>query len=299
MRVPNCTELTDRGVLSIAGEDARTFLQGLISNDVRKVSASRAVYSALLTAQGKYLHDFFLLARNGELLLDCEKARAADLLKRLGMYRLRSKVNLANSGERYRILACYGDGAAERFGLASTSGQADVFADGVAYVDPRLASLGVRVLLPRDAGLDSIARLGFAAADLEVYDRHRLTEGVPDGSRDLIVDKSILLENGFDELNGIDWDKGCYIGQELTARTKYRGLIKKRLMPVSVDGPLPAPGTPIALGDDEAGEMRSGLDGQGLALLRLEAIDKAAAAAQPLTAAGAAIRPVKPGWAKF
>jgi folate-binding protein YgfZ len=122
---------------------------------------------------------------------------------------------------------------------------------------------------------------------------------VPDGSRDLVIDKAILLESGFDELNGVDWQKGCYIGQELTARTKYRALIRKRLLPVAVEGPLPEPGTAVMLGDKEAGEMRSGRDGMGLALLRLDAVDNAAASGVPLTAAEAKLRPVKPDWARF
>jgi hypothetical protein len=126
----------------------------------------------------------------------------------------------------------------------------------------------------------------------------RLTLGVPDGSRDLVVEKSILLESGFDELNGVDWQKGCYIGQELTARTKYRGLIKKRLLPVTIAGPLPAPGTPVLLGTEDAGEMRSASDGMGLALLRLEALG-AASAEKPLTAGQARLTPRRPDWAKF
>jgi folate-binding protein YgfZ len=121
---------------------------------------------------------------------------------------------------------------------------------------------------------------------------------VPDGSRDLTVEKAILLESGYDELNGVDWQKGCYIGQELTARTKYRGLIKKRLMAVRVEGALPAPGTKVMLGDQEAGELRSGQDGIALALLRLDAV-AAASAGQPLVAGAARLMPIKPDWAQF
>jgi folate-binding protein YgfZ len=122
---------------------------------------------------------------------------------------------------------------------------------------------------------------------------------VPDGSRDLVVDKSILLESGFDELDGVDWQKGCYMGQELTARTKYRGLIRKRLMPVRVEGPLPPPGTLVMLGDKEAGEMRSGRDGLALALLRLEAVETAGSGGPPLLAGEARLTPAKPSWARF
>ena len=128
---------------------------------------------------------------------------------------------------------------------------------GVLLVDPRLGELGGRAILPREALRPALAAFGLAEADFADYDRHRLALGIPDGSRDLLPDKSILLEAGFDELNGVDWQKGCYVGQELTARTKYRGLIKKRLLPVRIDGPAPAPGTIVTLDGKDAGEMRS------------------------------------------
>jgi hypothetical protein len=140
---------------------------------------------------------------------------------------------------------------------------------------------------------------GFAAADRGAYDALRIHLGLADGSRDMEVEKAILLENGFDELHGVDWDKGCYMGQELTARTRYRGLIKKRLVPVAVDGPLPAPGTPVMFEGKEAGEIRSGVEGAALALMRLEYLDRAAASGQPFTAADARITAHKPDWATF
>jgi folate-binding protein YgfZ len=128
----------------------------------------------------------------------------------------------------------------------------------------------------------------------EDYDHLRISLGVPDGSRDLPVEKAILLENGFDELNAIDWDKGCYMGQELTARTRYRGLVRKRLMPVAIEGPAPEFGAPLLLGDKEAGEMRSASGDIGLALVRLEALGQGA-----LTSGASRLTPAKPDWAKF
>ena len=288
--------LGDRGVLEVGGADRVAFLQGLVSNDVTKATPERAVYSALLTPQGKYLHDFFIAAMGDTLLLDAEAARLDDLRRRLALYKLRSKVTLADASDRYRVVAAFGDGAAEAFGLGETAGTARAWGEGVAAVDPRLAGLGVRLLLPRDKGTAPIEAAGFAPADTAAYDRLRLALGVPDGSRDLAIEKSILLEAGFDELNGVDWQKGCYIGQELTARTRYRGLIKKRLMPVAVEGPLPPPDTIIQLGAAEAGEMRSGRDGRGLALLRLEAVEDAARDGTPLTAGPARLTPIKPAW---
>jgi folate-binding protein YgfZ len=139
-----------------------------------------------------------------------------------------------------------------------------------------------------------LATAGLNEGDFAEYDRRRLALGIPDGSRDLVLDKTILLEAGFDELNGVDWNKGCYIGQELTARTKYRGLIKKRLFPVRVDGPAPEAGALVMQDGHEAGEMRSSRDGVGLALLRLETIGKGR-----LTAGDATVSPSTLEWMRL
>ena len=194
-------------------------------------------------------------------------------------------------------LALFGAQAFETLGLPAEAGRGKFFAGGLAYVDPRLAGLGARAILPRDGAEAALAQAGFAAAPLEAYDRLRISLGVPDGSRDLEVEKSILLENGLEELNGVDWDKGCFLGQELTARTKYRALIKKRLLPVAIDGPTPESGTPVMADGKEAGVMRSVTEGLGLALIRLEHLD----GAEPpdLTAGGASLTPRKPDWASF
>jgi folate-binding protein YgfZ len=196
------------------------------------------------------------------------------------------------------VFAAFGGEALAALGLPDQPGAAAPFGGGVAFVDPRLVALGARLVMAKDAGAAALRALGFAEAEFATYDRLRLEHGVPDGSRDLTVEKAILLESGFEELNGVDWQKGCYIGQELTARTKYRGLIKKRLMAVRVDGALPPPGTPVMLGEQEAGEMRSGRDGIALALLRLDAV-AAASAGQPLTSGAARLTPIKADWARF
>jgi len=282
------TVLDDRGVLAVFGPDRRSFLQGLVSNDVEKTAADRAVYAALLTAQGKYLHDFFMVEVREAIWLDAEAARLADLKRRLSIYRLRAKVEIAERPE-LAVAAVFGKGALVAFGLPAEPGAARAFEGGVVLTDPRLPELGARIITDRPhlAGIPGVIEADFAA-----YDRHRLALGVPDGSRDLVPDKSILLESGFDELRGVDWQKGCYVGQELTARTKYRGLIKKRLFPVDIDGPPPAPGTIVTLDGKDAGEMRSSRDGTGLALLRLDAV----AAARPLTADAASLTPLRPDW---
>jgi folate-binding protein YgfZ len=287
----------DRGIVAVSGDDRFSFLQGLVTNDVRSVGPERAVYAALLTPQGKYLHDFFVAAIGDTLYLDCEAARREDLRRRLSVYRLRAKVALADATADFAVAAVLGSGMASRFGLSDGPSSAKPWEGGIVYVDPRLADLGIRAILPRATIAEALDRLGLARAGARDFDRLRLTLGIPDGSRDLPIEKAILIENGFDELHGIDWEKGCYMGQELTARTKYRGLVRKRLLPVSIDGPVPAAGSPIMLGDKVAGEMRSGAEGRGLALLRLESLDGLQAGA--LTCGDSRLTPHKPAWAKF
>lgn len=290
--------LPDRGVLEIAGADRVTFLQGLVSNDVRKVGPRRAIYAALLTPQGKYLHDFFLVEQSEAILLEGERTRLPDLLRRLSMFKLRAKVTLADVSDRFSIAVAFGNDVGSRLGLASDPGAAARFGDGIAYLDPRLAELGARLILATESASGALDAAGFSRAEPVDYDRLRLSLGVADGSRDLAIEKSILLEAGFDELNGVDWDKGCYMGQELTARTKYRALIKKRLVPVRVEGPLPEPGTTVKLGEQDAGEIRTGSGDLALALLRLEAMDEAARTGMPLLAGAARLIPMKPNRAE-
>ncbi len=292
--MPSCIVLEDRGILAVSGPDRRSFLQGLISNDVERMSAAEVRYGALLTPQGRYLHDFMIADAGEAIWLETERARLADLQRRLSLYRLRAKVALAERPE-LAVAAIFGPGAAALVGLPEVRGAARPLTGGVAFVDPRLADLGVRALLPRAEAHSFLKALALTQADFAAYDRLRLALGVPDGSRDLVPDKALLLESGFDELNGIDWRKGCYIGQELTARMKYRGLVKRRLLPVRIDGPVPAPGTPVMAEGREVGEMRSARDGLGLALLRLEALG----GNRRLAAGAAAIVPAPPGWMRL
>ncbi len=213
----------------------------------------------------------------------------------LSRYKLRSKIALATAPETHAVALVYGGGALAALGLSAERGTAKALAGGVAYADPRLAEIGARAILPVEAGRAALAAAGIAAGDPADYERSRLELGLPDGSRDLEIEKSILLESGFDELAGVDWDKGCYMGQELTARTHYRALIKKRLVPVRIDGPTPAPGTPILAGEAEVGVMRSASDRAGLALLKIDSITEG----PPLAAGAARIEPKKPFWLKL
>ncbi len=283
MTTHRCTLLDDRGIVRVRGDDARDFLQGLISNDVAALGPDRPLYAALLTPQGKYLFDFILHDRGDAILVDCERARLPALMQRLTLYRLRAAVELEDASESSAVLAVF-----DRSAIPSAS-----IADQAAAVDPRLPELGLRAILPPERLHSFIAEHGLQQAAPGEYDRLRLTLGVPDGSRDLVVDRSLLLESGFEELHGVSFTKGCFVGQELTARTKHRGLVKKRLLPVRVDGPLPAPGTPVTRGGRDAGEVRSGLGNLALALLRL---DQLAATDDPLIADGALLAPAPPRW---
>lgn len=286
--------LDDRGVIAVSGPDRRAFLQGLVSNDVDKVSSTKACYAALLTAQGKFLHEFIMVESGESIWLDGESSRLGDLKRRLSLYRLRAQVSLDERPD-LSVAAVFGEGAAAALGLANEAGAAGPLAAGVALVDPRLAALGARAILSRETARTMLSQAGLSEAGFDSYDRLRLSLGIPDGSRDLVIEKSILLESGFDELNGVDWQKGCYIGQELTARTKYRGLVKKRLMPVQIDGPTPAPGTVVTADGRDIGEMRSSHDRLGLALLRIEPV----VAGKELLSGDAAIMPIQPDWMRL
>jgi folate-binding protein YgfZ len=286
--------LEDRGVLGVSGPDRYPFLQGLVSNDVEKVSSEAVRYAALLTAQGRYLHDFVMVEAGESIWLDAEACRIGDLQKRLSVYRLRAKVSLEEKPE-LAVAAVFGEHARAVLELHDAPGAARVFGSGVAFVDPRLSALGARVILPRDRVRMALIALGLAEADFATYDHLRLSLGIPDSSRDLVPEKSILLDAGFDELNGIDWQKGCYVGQELTARTKYRALTKRRLMPVEIRGPAPAPGAIVTADGHEVGEMRSSCEGLGLALLRIEPV----LGGKTLEAGGTLLVAVRPAWMRL
>ena len=288
--------LENRGLLQVAGADKASFLQGLVSNDVRLVGPARAVWSALLTPQGKFLHEFFVAECEGNWLLDAEAKRLDDLKRRLSLYKLRSKVELTPV-EGWGVFALFGEAALERLKLSAEVGAARRLGKGVVFTDPRLARLGARAYLPVAEAAGLIERAGFKLAEPDEYDRLRILEGIPDGSRDLEIERSTLLENGFDELHGVDWQKGCYMGQELTARIKYRGLVKKRLLPVRIEGPVPPAGTSIERHGKEAGVMRSSVEGIGLATLRLASLEESGN--EPLKAGDAILRPFKPSWASF
>ncbi|MGK2284912.1 CAF17-like 4Fe-4S cluster assembly/insertion protein YgfZ [Pedomonas sp. V897] len=263
------TSLPARAVLEVRGPDATGFLQGLVTNDVTRVAPGAPVWAGLLSPQGKYLFDFLIFAHpEGDgFLLDTEADRLEPLAKRLSLYRLRARVEITPRPD-LAVHAAWGDGPAPAGAAA----------------DPRLAALGWRW----------IAAPGLAAtATPEDYDRHRLEHGIPDGSRDIAVDRMLWLETNAAELNGVDFRKGCYVGQENTARMYHRAKVRKRLLPVRLAAPATGADTSLLTADGkEAGELRSHHGTLGLAFLRLEHVEAGA----PLTLGGAAVEVTWPDW---
>ncbi|MDP6874627.1 MAG: folate-binding protein [Alphaproteobacteria bacterium] len=296
MMEANYCQLPGRGVLRLSGADAVPFLQALITRDLDSLSPERAVYGALLTPQGKYLFDFFLCLQGDDLLLECEAGRLEALAKRLNMYRLRADVTI--EAVAWEVHAAFGGGAAAYLEMDGP-GAAKEFAGGVAFLDPRLGGAGARIIAPPGQTEEALTAAGLAPAAAGDYDYFRLGLALPDGSKDLVVDKSLMLESNFEALNGVDFDKGCFVGQELTARTKYRALVRKRLLPIHIDGPVPAPDTPLLAGEREVANMRSGQGDRGLALVRLDRLAEAGGLAQPLSTGATTLTLRVPDWAEI
>jgi hypothetical protein len=246
--------LTSRAVLSLKGDDATSFLQGVVTQDV---TGSGPVFTALLTPQGKILFDFFLVPSDGGYLIDCEAGAAPALLKRLTLYKLRAKVTIA---------------AEEGLGVYAGARK------GAAFADPRLASLPVRTIAAGD---------GAAPAD-DAYDALRLSLGVPEFGRDFKSEEVFLLDVNYDALNAVSYKKGCFVGQEVTSRMKRKGEIRRRTL--VVEGPGLAAGAPVLAGDGSIGEILSVRGDRGLALIRLDRLAEARAAGTPLAAGGAPLR---------
>jgi folate-binding protein YgfZ len=263
--------LEDRGVISVSGADATSFLQGLLTNDVERLAPNDARYAALLTPQGKILFDMIVVrALAGEepsYLIDCTAAQAADLAKRLGFYKLRAKVAIADMSADRAVAAFWG---AESPGVA----------EGVLYADPRDPRLGWRAILPRPIA---------AAVGLEhvgEYEGLRIAAGTPKGGLDFAYADAFPHDANFDLLHGVDFDKGCYVGQEVVSRMKHRGTARKRVARVKLAGPAPAPGTPVMDGELAVGSLGSSSGREALALLRLDRAEEAKAAGRPLSAGG-------------
>ena len=283
-----CTKLADRGILKISGPDRLAFLQGLVTNDLAQLTPEISLYSLLLTAQGKHFFDLFFLVVGDEWWVEADRSRLDDLKKRLSLYKLRSNVTLDIDLDQH-IFALYGTNVAQAFSLSLELGQTQHNTGAPIYVDPRLADLGLRMVVDEEQlrAFQQSHALTLVGAD--DYRYHRYGLGVPESLTELLVDKSIPLENGMDELKAINWTKGCYMGQELTSRTRYRGLVRKRLFPVTFSDPVQSE-APIMAGATEVGQWRGICRDRGLALIRLEALGK------PLTCGDATVTVSQPPW---
>jgi folate-binding protein YgfZ len=270
--------LDDRSIIAVKGPEARAFLQGLISNDMEACAPGRAIYAALLTPQGKILFEFFVAEHEERFLLDCAADRAPDLIKRLTFYRLRAKVEIALASD-LRVAALW-DGEPQATGGA-----------GIAvFPDPRLQALGLRLIGPLAAAQGAVAEA--LSGD---YRGHLLRHGVPD-SGDLPPDTVFALDAGFEELAGVDFRKGCYVGQEVTSRMKHRASARRRFLIAEIDGALPPPGTKLESSGREVGSLATGADGRALALVRLDRVEEANSAGDDITAMGQKVSLSKPSW---
>ncbi len=290
---PVLVPLPGRGLITIAGTDRVSYLQGLVSNDVTRVDERHGVWTALLSPQGKYLHDFLIVASGEVLLLDCEGGdRMMDLGRTLHRFKLHSDVALGMA----RDWSCY---HIVNAGMTSPLGEALTgLTDTVAFDDPRHDQAGIRII--SKLGADALAeKLGIGLGAEGDYASTRIALGIPEGQQDMEPGKAILLENGFDELGGIDWSKGCYMGQELTARTKYRGLVKKRLVPITgleeSDLPLKS-GDVITFQGKSVGDIKSSTGSTALALVRLDALNAAETGDASLLCGERAVAAQLPDW---
>jgi len=288
--------LLDRAILRITGGDAREWLQGLVSNDMDDVTETRSIYAALLSPQGKILFDFFVVADGQDFLLDCEKDRRNDLAKRLAMYQLRSAVRI-DADDDLQVAALYSEKALETAGvLQDSAGTTRSGFGGTVFVDPRCAALGAR-LIGRGAPLaDELEAAMISLSGEAHYHERRLMLGVSNGSRDLVPDKAFVLESNLEELAGVSFSKGCFIGQEVTARTKHKSTLRKRILPVQVEGALPGSGSKIVAEGSEIGTLLSGQGTRGLALVRLDRWQAAIEESSEISCEGAQATIQVPPW---
>ena len=274
--------LPNRSVLEVGGEDRAGFLQRLVTNDIEKLEAGEAAFAGLLTPQGKILFDFLAVNAGDAILLDCASAQAPDLLKRLGLYKLRAKVTLADASGRWRVAAAWGEGAEAALKPAA----------GLVLQDPRLPALGFRAFVEQD-------KAAALPAGEEAYDARRIAEAVPEGGKDYAYGDTFPHEACFDLLSGVSFKKGCYVGQEVVSRMQHRGTARTRVLSVHAATPLPSGGADILANGFAVGRLGS-VDGTaGIALARLDRVDAALAQGQPLTAGDTAITLTVPAWASY
>jgi folate-binding protein YgfZ len=264
--------LGDRGIVVVAGEDAKAFLQGLVTNDVSRLAPGRAAYAALLSAQGKILVDFLVTEAEAEtgggLYLDCPLSLVGDLVKRLTIYRLRARITIADASSRLGVAAAWGAGAEAWRPDGAVA----------AFPDPRDGALGWRCIGPFEA-----ARAPEAALR---YEAHRIALGIPKGGVDFVYGETFPHDANLDLIHGVDFKKGCFVGQEVVSRVEHRGTARKRIVRVHFAGPPPAPESEITAGGLAIGTFGSAAAGIGLAMIRTDRAEEAVSAHMPLMADG-------------
>jgi folate-binding protein YgfZ len=276
--------LPDRGVVKVSGNDARDFLNGLVTTDMTPLRPGLGRFGALLTPQGKITTDFLITeapaGHGGGFLLDCPRVLAQSLADKLGFYRLRAKVVVENLSDSLAVLAAWdGDPALK---------------PDLAFADPRSETLGWRILVPQELAQKAADLIGAEMVDNAAYEAHRIASGVPRGGLDFIYGDAFPHETNMDRLHGVDFDKGCYVGQEVVSRMQHRGTARTRTVRIILDGPAPEPGATILAGDKPVGTIGSAAGRNGLALLRIDRVADALDAAVPLTSGGLAIRVAEP-----
>jgi hypothetical protein len=276
--------LPDRGVVKVSGEDARNFLNGLVTTDVMLVRPGLGRFGALLTPQGKITTDFLITeapaGHGGGFLLDTPRALAKGLADKLGFYKLRAKVAVENLSENLGVMAVW-------------DGEPTVKPD-LTFPDPRSDALGSRILAPEGLAVKVAVLIGADLVDSTAYDAHRIVSGVPRGGLDFMYGDAFPHETNMDRLHGVDFDKGCYVGQEVVSRMQHRGTARTRTIRVLLDGPAPEAGTTVLAGDKSVGTMGSSADGAGLALIRIDRAAEALEAGTALTSGGLALRVADP-----
>ncbi len=281
--------LPERGVVKVAGEDARKFLNGLLTTDIGGVTPERPAFAALLTPQGKIMVDMIVAEApaedGGGFFLDCPRALAQTLVDRLNFYKLRAKLVIEDLSAALGVMGIWDGQRSTEYGLC--------------YADPRLPALGIRAILPPHLAAEAAADLGAPLVEDKEYEAHRIALGAPRGGLDFQYNDAFPHEADMDQLNGIDFEKGCYVGQEVVSRVEHRGTARKRVIPVTFQDFAAEAGVPVKVGDIEVGTMGSSARGRGLAMLHLGRIGDALAAGQPIISGGIAIHPVKPAWARF
>jgi tRNA-modifying protein YgfZ len=292
--------LPERGVVKVVGDDARKFLHGLVTADVLDLKPGEARFCALLTPQGKIIADFLVTeapaSAGGGFFLDVERAQIAILIDKLNLYKLRAKVIAEDLSDVLGVLAAW-NGIARPGSLPAANEAGEAI--GLGYEDPRLPALGLRAILPPHRAAAAAAALGAELADAAAYEAHRIALGIPRGGLDFAYGDAFPHEADMDQLGGIDFQKGCYIGQEVVSRMEHRGTARSRAVPIAYDGVAPERAAPVVAGDRTLGVMGSTAAGRGIALLRLDRVADVLANAETLTAAGVPVHPIKPDWAKF